>query len=862
VVLEGTAAMPPHDLTLHREIPRAVPTMIGRRIGRYRVLASLGRGGMSSVWRAHDELLDRDVALKLLGDELASSPRARRRFRHEARVAASLDHPAVAAVYDSGEADGVTFIAMALIEGETVAERLERSLMPIDEALQVTSAVAGALAHAHARGVVHRDVTSRNVMLARDGRVLVLDFGLALAAGVSRVSSSRTIVGTAAYMAPEVLQGRDADARSDLYGLGVVLHEMLTGRLPFEGERREAITYAALNQEPVPPSRWRAEVTPELDRVVMRLLARAPEERFAGAEALLADLGALPVETVKASPAGPAPVAAGGSSSGTRSVAAELVASGRGPLYVVLVPFDVEADPGAGPAAMRLASDLVKTLSASITHLGKVHLVTAEPPIPGEDAGVYTRRVGAHAQLGGAMRLESATARVTWRLVDADRGAQIAAGSVRGAAADVAGLEDELVADVRRGLGLEAERGGFDSRAVTQVPAAAERYQQALRYLVRFDHEASVDGAIGILQRLTSAAPQDGVLHATLARAYLAKFMLTRQHALVGQASAAVERAMRMAPEEAETLVALGELRLHTGQNGDALQAFGRAVEARPGMLEAQLGVVRALEALGRSVEAEAACMPIVADHADDWRSHHEMGLVLFRRGEFARAAEAWRKAMSATPDNAWVARNLGSAYFRSDRFEDAIEVYRRSLELQPNPIAYTNLGTALFYEGRHEEAIAAFEKAADLSPADPVMWGNLGDAIRLAGGEPVRVREVFQRAVGLMRESLARNPGDADGWRRLAGWLIGLERIDEAVPASERSLCLAPDDGAVLASAAHVFLLSGDRERALDTLELAVRHGYGADALRRSPELATLKGDPRFERILGARPGASGLGS
>jgi eukaryotic-like serine/threonine-protein kinase len=847
--------MPPHDLTLHRVIPRAVPTMIGRRIGRYRVLAPLGRGGMSSVWRAHDELLGRDVALKLLDDELASSPRARRRFRHEARVAASLDHPGVAAVYDSGEADGATFIAMALIDGETVAERLERSLMPIDEALRVAGAVVGALAHAHAHGVIHRDVTSRNIMLARDGRVLVLDFGLALAAGVSRVSSSRTMVGTAAYMAPEVLQGRDADARSDLYGLGVVLHEMLTGRVPFEGERREAITYAALNQEPTPPSRWRAEVMPGLDRVVLRLLAREPTARYASAEALMADLAAVGDEAKAAALVG-TPAASSGSAPGTRSVAAELVESGHRPLYLVLVPFEVEAGAGADASAARLASNLSRALSTSVTHLGRVHLVTAEPPAPEETVASYTRRVGAHALLAGTVQVESATARVAWRLLDADRGAQIAGGSVRGAAADVVSLEDELVADVRRGLGLKVETGGFDSRAVTQVPAAAERYQQARQYLTRSDNEASVDGAITILERLVAAAPTDASCHGTLARAFLAKYALARQHHWKDRAAAEVERAMELAPDAPETLLALGELHSRAGRPEEARVSLERALFSDPSSFEGRLDLALVLGDLRRGQEAVTRCREAIESRPDDWRGHHIMGMIRLARGEYALAIEAWQRALTLCPDNARVSDNLGTALFRSDRIADAVDAYRQSVAIRPTALALTNLGTALFFEARYPEAAAAFQTATELTPADPIVWGNLGNAQRLSPGLGGHARESLERAVGLMEERLSRTAQDADGWARIAGWYAALERRDEARLACGRALDIDGESASVLASVGHTYVLIGEIDVALRHLGAALDRGYGVGLLERSPDLRSLGEDPRFLEILARAAG------
>ncbi len=209
--------------------------MIGRRLGRFRVDAELGHGGMATVWRAHDELLNRPVALKILDPKLAGSSKIRRRFIHEARAVAHLNHPGIVAVFDAGEVEGVAYIALSLVDGDTVSDLAARRLLPVAEAIRIVGQAADALAHAHEREVVHRDVTGRNIMVGRDGRVFVLDFGLARAAWESRVTTSDTPMGTAAYLAPEIVRGAEADARSDLYGLGVVFYEALTGGLQSSG---------------------------------------------------------------------------------------------------------------------------------------------------------------------------------------------------------------------------------------------------------------------------------------------------------------------------------------------------------------------------------------------------------------------------------------------------------------------------------------------------------------------------------------------------------------------------------------------------------------------------------------------------
>ena len=827
--------------------------MIGGRVGRYRILAPLGEGGMATVWRARDELLGHEVALKILADALANSTEARRRFRHEGDVGASLDHPGVAAVYESGESDGVTFIAMALVDGETIAERLQRSLIPVPEAQRIAIVAAAALGYAHTRGVVHRDVTSRNIMLATDGRVLVLDFGLALAQGVSRVSTSNSTVGTVAYMSPEVLLGREADPRSDLYGLGVVLYEMLTGRLPFKGDRPETLQFAALHQPIEPPSGLRPELSGALDRVVLRLLARDPQERYQNADAFVAELKTALRPGGAAGPAGVTPVGAAVVNAPARSLVADLLASGKGPLYMAIMPFDRRAvTRDAAPDAERLAAGLYDTLAASTAHLQRIHVVTdAGTRLAGEDERAFSRRIGAQLLLTGSLRAAGSHVRIAWRLLDPELGTQIAGGTLRGAATDLFDLEDQLVADVRRALGIAADGLSHEWRPSATDPAAHERYVQALHYLQRFDHEASVDGAIGILERLTAAAPDDAPLHAALGRAYLAKHGLTRQHAWEGRAASAVEHGLRVAPESPDVLVALGEMHLAASRLDDALVEFQRALAMRPQWLDAQLGIAKAHDASGRSADAEAACRDAIGMRPEDWRGYHHLGLVLFRRGEYARAVEPWRRVLQLTPDNARAASNLGSALLHMDRHGDAIAAYQHSIEIQPSAWGYTNLGTALFYERRYDEATQAFEKAVALTPSDPLMWGNLGDARRLGGAPPEESREALERAVGLMKEGLQRSPGDAHGWSRLSAWLTGLGRGREAVEAVQRAYRLAPGDASVLASAGHTHYLTGDAESALRYFETALRQGYGVEALERSPDLEPFKSDPRFQRVL-----------
>lgn len=262
----------------------------GAEVGPYRILDRIGSGGMGTVYSARDSRLDRNVALKFLPPWLAADPRAAERFRHEARAAAALDHPNICTVYEIGEERaGRPYIAMALYRGETLRARLERGPLPVDEAVRVAVAVARALAAAHARGIVHRDVKPGNVMLTTDGRVKLLDFGLARLEDVA-LTRPGLLRGTVSYMAPEQVRGDPAGPAADLWALGVVMYEMLAGRRPFSGGRDRARFHAILHEEPPPLGELRPEVPEALVRTVERLLRKDSADRYAGATELLAAL--------------------------------------------------------------------------------------------------------------------------------------------------------------------------------------------------------------------------------------------------------------------------------------------------------------------------------------------------------------------------------------------------------------------------------------------------------------------------------------------------------------------------------------------------------------------------------------------
>jgi eukaryotic-like serine/threonine-protein kinase len=270
--------------------------MIGQTISHYKITSKLGEGGMGVVYKAEDTNLDRTVALKFLAAHLLDSEEHKQRFLREAKAAASLDHPNICMVLEVGEADSRVFLAMSYVDGREVRAKIKERPLKLDEALDIAIQAAEGLRAAHQKGIVHRDIKSSNLMLTSAGQVKIMDFGLAQLTGGTRFTKTDTILGTPAYMSPEQAQGLATDRRSDIWSLGIVLYEMVTGRLPFEGEREQAVVYSIISEPHEPMTAIRVGVPVELDRIVAKALAKNPAERYQHLDDLLVDLRAITVQ--------------------------------------------------------------------------------------------------------------------------------------------------------------------------------------------------------------------------------------------------------------------------------------------------------------------------------------------------------------------------------------------------------------------------------------------------------------------------------------------------------------------------------------------------------------------------------------
>ena len=268
--------------------------MLGETISHYKIIEQLGEGGMGVVYRAIDTKLDREVAIKFLPSHLSSDTEAIKRFIHEAKAASAIDHTHIGTIYEIDETeDGVTFIVMALYDGETLRERIDRGGMSVEDSLDIASQIASGLSKAHMKDIVHRDVKPSNIIITNDGEVKIIDFGLAKLAGKTRLTKIGSTLGTAAYMSPEQTRGDEVDRRTDIWSVGAIMYEMLTGKLPFRGDYEPAVVYSILNEDPEPITNISTEIPLEVEQLVGRALTKDPEKRYQSVEELITDLKEL-----------------------------------------------------------------------------------------------------------------------------------------------------------------------------------------------------------------------------------------------------------------------------------------------------------------------------------------------------------------------------------------------------------------------------------------------------------------------------------------------------------------------------------------------------------------------------------------
>ncbi|MGH9363810.1 MAG: protein kinase domain-containing protein [Thermoanaerobaculia bacterium] len=855
----------------------------GARLGTYEILGPLGAGGMGEVYRARDRKLGREVALKILSEAFASDPSRVARFEREARMLAALNHPSIAAIYGAEEDGDFRYIVMELVAGETLAEKLVAGALPVPEALDLAMQIAEALSVAHERGVIHRDLKPANIKVTPDGRVKVLDLGLAKALAIEitsdpTLSKSPTVVldesrpgsvlGSPGFMSPEQARGKETDRRTDIWAFGCVLFEMLTGRRAFPGETVPDALAAILEREPD----WKS--LPAATPARIRDLLRRCLEKDANRRLRDAGDARLEIERELEEAARGGPSRAGALRRRWPAAAAALagltlVAGGW-----LALRCPRAASPGL-PERKQLAVLPFRNLTGDVVGLGFVETVSARlSRVPGvqiialtaaaaaarsePDALEAVRRLGANLAVVPALQREGDRVRITYHVVDVRNSVQIAANSLTGSASDFFALQDDMADSVAKDLRLPG------SVRISLLPPGLdagqqERYLQAIGLLKRDDKRDSVEQALQLLRGLAEERPNSGFVQAALGRVNLAMFVFTKDRSWADRAAAAADAARALDPGLPEVDVTIGETLLATGRPKEANEAFRRALAANPDDFLALLGLGRASQNAGDFAGAETALQKASELQPSSVAACNQLGALYYLRGRYRDAAEMFRRATRVAPDSYRALSNLGGASTMLCDFAAATDAYRRALALRPDsPVTASNLGLNQLWTGRYAEAIESLETAARNGPNNFVVWGNLGDAYRGAG-RTEKAAEAYGRSLALAREKLLLNPRDTQAHQCIATSLAKTGHAAQAEEPMRQALSLDPRDPSVLSDAAIVAALAGRTAQALEWLRKAVEAGYCRDILLRQPEFTRLKDEPEFRSIVTAPRAAAG---
>ena len=779
------------------------------RVGPFEVEALLGAGGMGEVYRARDTRLDRQVALKVLPAATLADATARARLLREARLASQLNHPHICTIHEVGEADGHVYVAMELVEGEPLSERLARGALPPEELLRLGGQIADALAHAHAHGVVHRDLKSANVVVTPEGRAKVLDFGLAkrlaeheldeATRSVVSLTAPGMVVGTLAYMAPEQLRGGAADARSDIWALGVVLYEMASGARPFQGETGFALTSAILKEAPpaLPSS-----VPAEVGATITRCLEKEPGRRFQQAGEVSAALDATRAGTT-------APWAAwryrlARRRSLLRTAGLALVVSALATL-IALFALDV------GGLRSRLTGGSVQAIKLAvlpfenrtgdpeqeyfsdgltdemIAQLGRLQpqglLVIARTSVmryKKSDAPLeqIARELGVAYVLEGSARREAGRVRVSAALIEARNQTQLWADTIERDLSGVLALQSEVAKQVANALALQL------------LPA-----EQA---------------------RLANVRPVDP-------EAYDAYLKGVRAH-----------RTMTKANLDA------AEQYLNTALAEDPTYAAAWAMLARVWTGRQQMGLVPSIEA---APKAKAAILKALALDENSFEAHRALaGIMTWTDWDWPAAERAWNRALALNPNDADTLSSHSHFLIHMGRQQEALKEAARAAELDPfNPRVLSFQAQVLLSSRRYDDAIAVALAAQALQPDAPVArtalqgaWFGKGmfeeafaGQMRYFGGDPE------------LKAALERGHAE-DGYR-------GAEkRLADALAAR-----FGKPGGPGAFHLANLYVHAGDRTRTLEWLERGCETRDPNMPYVSGPQWDLVRDDPRFQAIV-----------
>jgi serine/threonine protein kinase/tetratricopeptide (TPR) repeat protein len=751
--------------------------MIDETISHFRIIEKLGAGGMGVVYKAVDIRLDRPVALKFLPDNLAQDPQALERFRREARAASALNHPGICTIYDIGEQDGRTFIAMEFIDGETLRSRIHGAL-PLEEMLKLGIQIAEALDAAHAEGIIHRDIKPANIFLTKRGQAKVLDFGLAklvpkgVAAGADfggevpdSTSIAGIISGTPSYMSPEQIRGDNLDPRTDIFSLGLLLYEMATGRQAFSGGTGGRIIEAVLTRSPVPARSINPDIPPRLEEIINKALHKDRDQRYQHAAEIRTDLHRLERGTdsgwSSAEDPGSVPTSSTGDLQSTGEQRARNWATQSGARAVrgskiidslAVLPFEnTSRDPEHEYLSDGIAGSLINILAT----IPKLRVMAQSTVLRFKGRGIDPQSVGrelnVRAVLAGRIMQSGGSLRIGAELVDVATGSQLWGAQYDRQPGDIFAIQDEISSEISEKLRLKLTRAE-KKRLTKRQTDDAEAYQLYLKGRHHWNRwtEDGFYKAIEYFQQAVERDPGYALASTGLADSYVLlgwNSYLPPQDAFPKGRTAAMG-ALRLDPDLGEAHTPLAAvLWLHDWQWQEAQTEFKRSLALNP-----------------------------AHPTANHWYAEYLMTM-----GRHAEAIARMKESQELDPLSLIISVAIGWAFYMARQYDDAIEQLRRTVELDPNyPVTYWILGLLLRKMGRYELAIAEGEKGVKLSGGSPLMSAALAQTLATAGRRK-KANQILDELTKLTKQKYVAP-------YFFAGIHIGLGEDDRAIEYLEKS--------------------------------------------------------------------------
>ena len=676
----------------------AIPA--SRKLGHYRILDKIGSGGMGEVYRARDERLDREVAVKVLSAGILADETARKRFRNEALALSKFNHPNIATIYDFDADEGADFIVTELVNGETLAQKIAAGRLPEREILDLAAQLAEGLAAAHERGIVHRDLKPANLRVTIDGRLKILDFGVAMPLPALPDSTTAesdapppAFAGTLRYMSPEQLRGEAVDVRSDLYSVGTVLYEMVTGRHPFEARLFTALLDGILNQPPAPPSRLRPEISSKMEEIVIRCLDKQPALRYQSARELAMDLHR----------------AAESGGQARKSIAV---------LYLENIGGNKEDEYFRDGITEDITTELAKIAELRVFSRSAVLAFRDKPVMPTE----VGRQLNASHVLEGSLRRERARLRITAKLVDTRTGHAVWAERYDRQLEDVFAIQDEIAHSIARELRLALSE--HEQRAIRKIPTAdLQAYDFYLRGR-QFFHQFRRKGFDFAREMFAKAIELDP----SFARAYAGiadcsaflYFYWDSSETNIQQADEASRKALELDPELAEAHASRGLAASLRKNYDDAKREFETAMRLGPNLFEPYYFYARNWYAQGELSQAVAWFERASLVNPEDYQAPMLMASALHGMGRTEEATAAYRRGLSAAQKHLLLHPGDARALYFGANALSQVGDRERSLEWAGRALALEGEEPQVLYNGacvyallgEAERAIDCLEKS------------------------------------------------------------------------------------------------------------------------------------------------------